>query len=93
VDQTTVFWIAGAVAAFVFVDVLIVELRRCLREGRRIADRLVAYADLPIFSVVAGVPHEAERLVRAFESIAPLIVRGKTALVALGIARERDATG
>jgi len=39
-DQTTVFWIAGAVAVFVFVDILIVEFRRAFREARRIAKRL-----------------------------------------------------
>jgi hypothetical protein len=39
-DQSTVFWIAGAVAAFVFIDVLIVEIRRSIREARRIVTRL-----------------------------------------------------
>ncbi len=53
-DQTTVFWIAGAVAAFVFIDVLIAEIRRSIREARRIAQRIAGYADLPIVSLAAS---------------------------------------
>ena len=92
-DQTTVFWIAGAVAAFVFVDVLIVEVRRCIREARRIAQRLSGYADLPIVSLAAAVPYDIERLGRALDAIAPLLVRGKTALGTLGIGRNEEAAG
>jgi hypothetical protein len=87
-DQTTVFWISGAVAVFVFVDVLIVELRRCIREGRRIAQRLGAYADLPIVSLAAAVPYDLERLAGALEKIAALLLRGKAALRVLGFVRE-----
>ena len=88
-DQNTVFWIGGIVAVFVFVDILIVEIRRCVREGRRIAQRIAGYADLPIVSLAAATPAELVRLEASLSEIASLLVRARAALGALGIGRAR----
>ena len=88
-DQNTVFWIGGIVAAFVFVDILIVEIRRCLREGQRIVRRIAGYADLPIVSLAAATPAELVRLEASLTEIAALLVRARAALAALGIGRTR----
>jgi hypothetical protein len=89
VDQNTVFWIGGIVAVFVFLDILIVEIRRCVREGRRIARGLAGYAELPIFSLLASTPAELTRLEASLTEIAALLVRARAALAALGIGRAR----
>lgn len=91
-DETTVFWIGGAVAVFVFVDVLIVEMRRCVREARRIGSRVAAYADLPIVTVASEAQHDLTRLLRAFEAMAALLDRARVALAALGFGRPNGAS-
>ena len=86
-DETTVFWIGGLVAAFVFLDILIVEIRRAFREARRIVDRVAGYADLPIVSLLASTPAELTRLDQSLAEITALLARARAALAVLGISR------
>jgi len=92
VDENTVFWIGGAVAAFVFVDVLIVEIRRCLREARRIGSRLAAYVDLPVVTLASEAQRDLTRLLHALEEMAALLDRARIALAALGFGRPNGAS-
>jgi hypothetical protein len=87
-DQSTILWIAEIVLAFVFIDVLLVEVRRCVREGKRILRRIAAYGDLPIVSLAATAPGDVQRIAAAFEQFPPLLVRAEAALVALKLLRK-----
>jgi hypothetical protein len=82
-DQTKIGWIAFAVALFVYLDLLFVELRRMGREGRRIVTRVMAYADLPVVAQAARAGDDAERLGRALEAVTPLLERGSVALATI----------
>jgi len=84
VDQSAIGWIALGIAALVFFDLLFVELRRAYREGARIVNRLIAYGDLPIISLVATAGQDAERLGTALEEILDLIARAQAALAVIG---------
>ena len=79
-DSGTAGWIAIAIAVLVYIDLLVVELRRAIREGKRIANRLAAYGQLPIFSLIAASEHDAERLSSAFEQVPVLLERAQIAL-------------
>ncbi len=76
-------WIATAVAALVFLDLLFVELRRSLREAKRIVTRIDAYATLPIFSLCAASERDVARIVSAVDAVAPLVERGQAAFAVL----------
>jgi hypothetical protein len=82
-DPTGVTWIALAVAVIVFLDLLFVELRRCVREAKRIATRLSAYAELPVFSLLATTEHDVSRLTAALETIPVLIERAQAAVAVI----------
>jgi hypothetical protein len=82
-DQTKIGWIAFAVALFVYLDLLFVELRRMGREGRRIVTRVMAYADLPVVAQAARAGDDAEQLGRALEAVTPLLERGSVALATI----------
>jgi len=49
-NQSSIGWIALAIAVFVYLDLLFVELRRIGREGKRILTRVIAYGDLPVIA-------------------------------------------
>jgi hypothetical protein len=89
VDRSTVLWIAAIVAALVFLDLLIVEVRRIVRELRRIRRRVAAYGELPIVSLAATAPADVERLVIALDRIPPLAARAEAALIALRLVKPR----
>lgn len=82
-DQSAIGWIALAIAVFVYLDLLFVELRRIYREGARIVSRLVAYADLPVVRQAARAGDDVERLTVALEAVGPLIERGREAIEAI----------
>jgi hypothetical protein len=82
--------VALGVAAVIFADALFVELRAVVREGKRLIDRLGAYGDLPIVSLLATTAHDVERLNVALEALPPLLERGTCALTVLRtLGRER----
>jgi hypothetical protein len=83
VDRSLIGWIALAVAVFVYLDLLFVELRRTYREGKRIVTRLIAYGDLPVVRRAAQTGDDVERLTRALEAVPPLLERGRSALAAI----------
>jgi hypothetical protein len=82
-DRSGVMWIGAAVAALVFLDLLFVELRRCVREAKRIAARLQGYTELPIFSLIAAAEHDVERIAQASEEIPLLLERAALAIATL----------
>lgn len=86
-ENPDLLWIGVAVAALVFLDVLFVEVRRIFREGKRIVTRLEAYADLPLFSLLAASEHDIERIGRAVEALPALIDRARAALAVLRVYR------
>ncbi len=79
-DQSAIGWIALAIAVFVYLDLLFVEVRRIYREGARIVRRLIAYADLPVVRQAARAGDDVERLTLALEALGPLIERGREAI-------------
>jgi hypothetical protein len=83
VNQTAIGWIALAIAVFVYLDLLFVELRRIAREGLRIAKRLGAYADLPVIAQAERAGDDVERISRALEQVSPLLERAQGALTAI----------
>ena len=87
-NQSAIGWIALAIAVFVFLDLLIVELRRIVREGGRIVARVIAYGDLPVVDRATRAGDDVERISCALERVAPLVTRGQRAL-----ARIRDPLG
>ncbi len=92
-DQSAIGWIALAIAVFVYVDLLFVELRRIYREVLRILQRLMAYADLPVIAQAARSGDDVERLAGALEAVGPLLERGSVALATIRNPRasQRDA--
>jgi hypothetical protein len=73
----------------VFLDILFVEVRRIVREASRIVERLVGYADLPVFRQLARAGDDVERLLSALERISPLLVRAQIALATIRRPRYR----
>lgn len=92
-DPSTVLGIAAVVAAFVFVDILFVELRRCVRELNRIARRVSAYGELPIVSLAATATLDAARLGASVQRFGELLGAGEAALTELKVLRRTDAPG
>jgi hypothetical protein len=82
-DRSGLVWIGTIVAVLVFLDLLFVELRRVFREGKRLANRLAAYGELPIFDQLATGERDAERIVLALDALAPLAERAQAALAVL----------
>jgi hypothetical protein len=88
-NQSAIGWIALAIAVFVYLDLLVVELRRVAREGGRIISRVIAYGDLPVVAQAAKAGDDLERLALAVERVAPLLERGRAAIDAIRHPRER----
>jgi hypothetical protein len=82
-DRPGIIWIAVAVAAIVFLDLLFVEVRRAVREAKRIVSRVRAYTELPLFSLIAASEYDVERLTTALETLPELIERARRALVVI----------
>jgi hypothetical protein len=82
-DPTGLVWIGSIVAVLIFLDLLFVELRRIFREGKRLVVRLTAYADLPIFDLLAASERDIERIVNAIDALASLSARTAAALESL----------
>lgn len=91
-DRPDLIWIGAIVAALVFLDLLVVELRRMLREGKRIVSRLAAYADLPLFAQLAASDRDVERIVRALDALPPLFARAQAALAVLHLYKPKDSS-
>jgi hypothetical protein len=86
VDPIVLIRIGAAILAIVFLDLLVVELRRIVREGRRLAERIAGYAELPLFSLIEATAFDVERLEASLSAIALLVPRARAALVALRLA-------
>lgn len=91
-DGPGLLWIGTIVAVLVFLDLLFVELRRILREGKRIASRLAAYADLPLFGQLAQSDRDIERIANALDALPPLFARAQTALAVLPFYRPKGSS-
>jgi hypothetical protein len=88
--------VAAAIAAVVFLDALFVEIRRALREGRRLMRRLQGYAELPLFSLLATAEADSERMLLALDAVPALVERAQQAwlvVVTLGRVRPLPAPG
>jgi hypothetical protein len=83
VDQSAIGWIALAIAVFVYLDLLFVELRRIMLEGMRIVRRVAAYAELPVVKQAGRAGDDVERLTLALDRIAPLAERAQRALATI----------
>jgi hypothetical protein len=79
-DRSAVAWVGLAVAALIFLDLLFVEVKRIVREAKRIDSRVRGYGELPLFSLMATAAGDGERIGAASEEIPALIVRGKRAI-------------
>jgi hypothetical protein len=82
-DPSNLVWIGSIVALLIFLDLLFVELRRIFREGKRLVTRLAAYADLPIFNLIAASEGDVDRIVRAIDALTSLAGRTQIALESL----------
>ena len=82
-DRTAVAWVGVAVAALVFADLLFVEIRRIVRELKRIDKRLKGYSELPILSLAAAASSDVDRITAAADEVAVLIARGQLAIAQL----------
>jgi hypothetical protein len=92
VDHTTLTLVGVAIAVLVFLDALFVEIRRILREGKRLVRRLEGYAEQPIFALLAQAEADGERISRALEALPALLDRGREAwLTVLTFGRVRPA--
>jgi hypothetical protein len=78
-DRSGVLWIGVAVAVIVFLDLLFVEVRRSVREAKRLVSRLGAYGDLPLFSLLAASEHDMARLMAALDTLPVLLERAQRA--------------
>jgi len=73
-------WIGVILAVLVFLDLLFVELRRAVREAKRIVNRLEAYAELPIVSMLAASERDVDRIVGAIDELTALVERARGAI-------------
>jgi hypothetical protein len=83
VDPSGLVWIGSIVAVLIFLDLLFVELRRIFREAKRLVLRVAAYAELPIFDLIATSQRDIERIVIAIDALASLFARMSAALESL----------
>jgi hypothetical protein len=89
-DHSTLVRVAVAIAAVVFLDALFVEVRRAMREAKRLLARLDAYAQLPIFALFATCESDVERVTQALDALPGLIERADQAwLVVRSLGRVR----
>jgi hypothetical protein len=78
-DRSGMLWIGLIVVVLIFLDLLFVEVRRIVREGKRIVTRLAGFGELPIFVQLAAGERDLERIVRAIDALTPLLERGQAA--------------
>lgn len=86
-DPSTLVLIGIAVALFVYLDILFVELRRGYREASRLLARVAAYAELPVVAAAAKSTDDLSRLAAAVEAVPELAARAEAALATLGVRR------
>lgn len=89
-------WVGVAIVALVFLDALFVEVRRILREAKRLIRRLEGYAELPIFALLATAEADGERLSRALDAVPDLVDRAQRAwltVVTFGRVRAASPSG
>lgn len=79
-EGSGLLWIGIIVAVLIFLDLLFVELRRIWREGQRLAARIEAYAELPIFAQLDTGERDAERIANALDALGSLAARAQAAL-------------
>ncbi len=91
-NPSAIGWIVLAIAVFVYLDLLFVEVRRIVREATRIVKRLIAYADLPIIAQAARSGDDVERLTLALDAVGPLLDRGRAALAVIRDPRAAQRT-
>jgi hypothetical protein len=82
-NQSSIGWIALAIAVFVYLDLLFVELRRIGREGKRIVMRVIAYGDLPVIAQAERAGDDVDRIARALDAAPLLIDRARLALATI----------
>ena len=82
-DRSGLLWIGLTVAGLIFLDLLFVEVRRIVREGKRIASRLAAYAELPLFTQLAASERDLDRIARAIDALALLLERAQAAFAVM----------
>ena len=83
-------WVGAIIVVVVFLDALFVEIRRAMREAKRLLRRLQGYTELPLFSLLATAEADAERLERAFDAVPGLLDRARQAwTVVLTLGRVR----
>ena len=88
-------WVGAVIVVVVFLDALFVEIRRAVREGKRLMRRLQGYAELPLFALLATAAADAERLERAFDDLPALLDRARqawTVVLTFGRVRPVPAT-
>jgi hypothetical protein len=83
VDQSALGWIIPAIAIVVFLDLLVVELRRVAREGMRIVTRVLAWGDLPVLAQAGRAGDDLERIALAIDQVSPLLERARVALTTI----------
>jgi hypothetical protein len=82
-DRSGIEWVGVIVVVLIFLDLLFVEVRRILREGKRIAKRLAGYAELPLLHQIATSERDLDRIVRAVDAMAALLDRAHAAFAVL----------
>ncbi len=82
-DRTGIMWIGVVVVALIFLDVLFFELRRAVREAKRIVTRLQGYTELPLFSLLPAAGTDIERIGTASAELSLLIERGTLAVATI----------
>jgi hypothetical protein len=79
-DHSGALMIGAIVVVLVFLDLLFVEVRRSVREGSRLVKRVAAYAELPIFALLAKSERDVARIAQAFDEFCALLERAQRAL-------------
>ncbi len=82
-DRSGIMWIGVAVVALIFLDVLFFEVRRAIREAKRLVTRLQGYTELPLFSLMTNAGNDVERIGTASGELALLIERGTLAVATI----------
>ena len=90
-NASAIGWIALAIVAVVFLDILFVEVRRSVREAMRIVKRVGAYGDLPVLAQAARTGDDVERISAALEMVPSLLERGRVAVTTIRYPRGRVA--
>jgi len=79
-DRSGLIWIGTIVAVLIFLDLLIVELRRAYREAKRLMTRIEGYTRLPIFAQLATGERDVDRIIRAVDAVPALVERAQRAI-------------